>query len=93
MKIFRLLIVLLLIVVCVGLGFCGDDELDIKLLELVIDEIIISDIFFDFEVNGGEEILFFLINRDWIVSFVNIVNGENWCMVIFLNGKVGDNNI
>lgn len=93
MKIFRLLTALLLIAVCAGLGSCGDDELDTKPLEPVIDEITISDISFDFEANGGEETLSFSTNRDWTVSLANTANGENWCTVTPLNGKAGDNNI
>lgn len=93
MKIFRLLTALLLIAVCAGLGSCGDDELDTKPLEPVIDEITISDTSFDFEANGGEETLSFSTNRDWTVSLANTANGENWCTVTPLNGKAGDNNI
>lgn len=78
---------LLLIAVCAGLGSCGDDELDTKPLEPVIDEITISDTSFDFEANGGEETLSFSTNRDWTVSLANTANGENWCTVTPLNGK------
>lgn len=63
MKIFRLLTALLLIAVCAGLGSCGDDELDTKPLEPVIDEITISDTSFDFEANGGEETLSFQLTE------------------------------
>lgn len=93
MKIFRLLTALLLIAVCAGLGSCGDDELDTKPLEPVIDEITISDTSFDFEANGGEETLSFSTNRDWTVSLANTANGENWCTVTPLNGKAGDKHI
>lgn len=55
MKTFRLLTASLLIAVCAGFSSCGDDELDKKPLEPVIDEITISDASFDFEANGGEK--------------------------------------
>ena len=93
MKIFRLLTASLLIAVCAGFSSCGDDELDKKPLEPVIDEITISDASFDFEANGGEKTLSFSTNRDWTVSLANTANGENWCTVTPLNGKAGDNNI
>lgn len=93
MKTFRLLATLLLIAVCAGFSSCGDDELDTKPLEPVIDEITINNASFDFEANGGEETLSFSTNRDWTVSLANIANGEKWCTVTPLKGKAGDNNI
>lgn len=93
MKTFRLLTASLLIAVCAGFSSCGDDELDKKPLEPVIDEITISDASFDFEANGGEKTLSFSTNRDWTASLANTANGENWCTVTPLNGKAGDNNI
>lgn len=93
MKTFRLLATSLLIAVCAGFSSCGDDELDKKPLEPVIDEITISDASFDFEANGGEKTLSFSTNRDWTASLANTANGENWCTVTPLNGKAGDNNI
>lgn len=92
-KTFRLLATLLLIAVCAGFSSCGDDELDTKPLEPVIDEITINNASFDFEANGGEETLSFSTNRDWTVSLANIANGEKWCTVTPLKGKAGDNNI
>lgn len=93
MKTFRLLTASLLIAVYAGFSSCGDDELDKKPLEPVIDEITISDASFDFEANGGEKTLSFSTNRDWTASLANTANGENWCTVTPLNGKAGDNNI
>ena len=93
MKTLRLLTASLLIAVCAGFSSCGDDELDKKPLEPVIDEITISDASFDFEANGGEKTLSFSTNRDWTASLANTANGKNWCTVTPLNGKAGDNNI